>query len=417
MGIKAYIAAGLKAAEPRVTATSEIGWQGIGYADSLLPGTKVDWAAKAGDLWRNTAVMACLTWICDRIGEAALQAKMPNAEGELQPIPEHPLPILLRRPDAAWKMSELQLWRLTTISYLVNGNAYWVKLQNGARGTVGYRYVYHRRMRPVRERGSNELVDYYEYTVGAGKVMRYLPEQVVHFRNGRNPENEAEGFAPLRVAGREVYTDNQWATYEAAIAKNFGAVGVMLVPTDPSVEITKETSRDLKDIYRENFTGDNSGMPFVPTMPVKPERAGFSPEEMALNIVRRFPEARICALLKVRPTAVGLASGEGQRSYANVAADAEGSVESAILPLLRAYADDLEVQVLPDLGDPARGEVLEWDTTGIRALQADREVEAKRASLLYQSDLWTRAEGRVATGKKAAAEDEVYFSQSQPVGS
>src|SRR5437764_9395761 len=95
----------------------------------LLPSTRINYEAEAGDLTANSAVMACVQWICRTFPESPIRVARATKNGH-EPLPDHPLTQLLRRPNSYYP--GLLLWQATLISWNIDGNAYWLKQRNGA---------------------------------------------------------------------------------------------------------------------------------------------------------------------------------------------------------------------------------------------------------------------------------------------
>lgn len=314
-------------------------WQFPTNWQYYLPGTERDWGADTGDLWANSAVMVCLSVIQRTFPEARLRVVSEGDDGKEKPIPRHALARLVRQPNPFW--SGAHLWKATLLDYSVDGNAYWIKARNGASRAVELWYAPAGTIEPQWPADGSEFISHYIYQPDLAKPTRVRLEvaDVVHFRNGIDPNNPRKGYAPIRTAMREIATDNEANTYTAAILKNMGVVGVLLVPA-PDVTVTPETSAQLKALWRQQFTGDRRGEPMVPTFPVKPEKVGMTPEEMVLDRIRQLPEARIAALLGVPAMLAGLSVGENQRTYC-LPADARVWTACGAKPIAQVQPGDV----------------------------------------------------------------------------
>ena len=383
----------------------------LGLTGGLLPGAKKDWAREVGHVWRNSVVSICLGWIADVTSEArpvVTRAKAGNPK-EREPIDGHPLPALLERPNRAY--SGAVLAAATVLSYKTDGNAYWLK----ARGAGGYGqpyelwYVPHWQVFPQWPPGpTTTFIDHYKYVVD-GKVYELPPEDVIHFRDGIDPLFPRLGLGRLKALLRSVCALNEAETYTASILANMGIPATAFVPIGDGVhsyDLDEPTYEAMVQRWQLATTGENRGRPFATNLPMKPERIGLSPEELALDRIHQIPLQYVCAALKISPHVVGLEMGPsgfdsgGQRLEARRAA-----YEDCVIPMLTAWArDGLDGQLLPDLGNPET-ERCGWDWSGSPALAENETEKSDRAIKLFGGGLVTRDEARAMVGLPPAGDD------------
>jgi hypothetical protein len=95
------------------TGTSQDIW---GYS---MPGSRRNYARDAGDLWDNSAVGCCLTFITNTFPEAPLVIERKTRDRKWKPVDSHQLLRLMRRPNPF--MSGTTLWNSTLISGSATG--------------------------------------------------------------------------------------------------------------------------------------------------------------------------------------------------------------------------------------------------------------------------------------------------------
>src|SRR4029079_10516543 len=139
----------------------------------------------------------------------ALWRKMDT--GEEERILEHPLLRLLEKPNDFY--TGINLWAATVIDYQVNGNAYWLKLRNKT-GAVGALWWTPSWLIEPKDNDNNSsvFIDHYEYRPGA-QVGKIDPNDIVHFRFGLDSNDPRVGISPLQSVLREVFTDDEAATF------------------------------------------------------------------------------------------------------------------------------------------------------------------------------------------------------------
>ena len=377
----------------------------------FLPGAKFDYVQEAGDLWLNSAVMACCKWAGKTFPEAPPRVvSTPNPEGKRKEQMGHRLTQLLRKPNAYY--SGNLLLSAVLLSLMVDGNAYILKDRNVHTGkVVALWYVPHWMMAPAWPVDGSEYLACYEYRVN-GKTYNIPTADVVHFRDGLDPNNYRKGLSPLVACLREIVTDNDAATYSAAIVRNMGIPGVVIVPFkgDTDIEIDDPTREDIAAKWKTRTTGERRGEALVLSVPMDLKSIGFSPKDIAIDKLRQLPEERICAVLNIPPIVVGLGAGLARSTFANFKEAREAAYESFIVPMQRLISEEINTQLLPDLGDPDREE-MEFDTSKVRAFQEDENERHARYCNDYQAGVCKRSEARSALGYEVDETlDDVYIT-------
>src|SRR5688500_13233520 len=98
------------------------------WSSILLPATEFDYRAKVGDGTGSSIIMACALWLARVFPEAVLRVEEMDEEGQTRTITHHPLEALIERPNPYY--SGIVLWLATLIDFLIDGNAYWIKVRN-----------------------------------------------------------------------------------------------------------------------------------------------------------------------------------------------------------------------------------------------------------------------------------------------
>lgn len=365
--------------------------------------SRFDYAGAVGDGTQNSAVAACLGWISRTFPEAPVMVER-RAGTEWEMIPDHPLVALLEQPNPYY--SGAVLWAATLVSYHANGNAYWIKDRTAAQGVAGLWYAPHDLLEPVSE-SDTAFIEYYRYRV-SGQEFRLDPADVIHFRNGIDPDNPRLGCSPLKTALREVFADDEAALFFGALMRNMGVPGIVISPASDQGMISPDEAEIVKAEMEQRTGGDNRGRPLVIGGSVKVERLAFTPEEMDLRELRRLPEERISAVLGIPAIVAGLGAGLDRSTFANYAEAREAAWEDNIIPTQRVIAADLTTQLLRDFDDSPALRV-RFDNSEIRVLQPDENARTTRVIQQLQSGAITIAEARRDLGKDAGPEHEFYM--------
>jgi len=387
-------------------------WPGTTYA-----GSTVEYEQLVGTPWHNSAASICLGWIADNLPQARLRVVTNPSVDDDDPkeVKNHALPALIRRPNPFY--SGKALFAATAISYCTAGDAYWIKARgadgSGAPGKgapIQLWYVPHWQILPQFPQDGSQFIASYLYRPQNGKQYTLKRSDLVHFRFGIDPENPRLGWSRLKAVLREMLTDNEIAAYTAALLRNMGMPGAVASPAFPDGFLPPDARAELEATYQAKFTKENRGKLLVSSHPLKIEAPGFSPEQLVIDRMGDRPEARICAALRIPPLVVNLSVGEATRTYANYGEARSAAWEECIIPMHADFAETLDTDLLPDLGN-MRAEDVEWDYKKVRALAEDETARSTRATTQFAAGGITRAEYRAAIGQKPAPgdEDEVYF--------
>lgn len=395
---------GLKAAAISFAGSGGGGLAGS-WGSSLYPGSRFNYQQAAGSGYDSSAVMACILWIARAFPEAPLRISTRAADGSEEPQHDHPLPELLKQPNPFY--SGALLWMATVAEYTIDGNAYWRKLRNANGGIAQLWYVPGRFITPRWPADGSEFISHYEYNPN-GRPETIDLADIVHFRFGVDPNNPRKGLSPLASALRELYSDNQAATFSGALLRNLGVPGVILSPEAPEAIMTKGDSETIKQEFKSKFTGDNAGDVMVIGASTKVSVLAWSPQQMDLRSLRRLPEERISAVLGVPAVVAGLGAGLDRSTYSNMKEAREAAYEHNIIPTQRLFAADIRAQLLPDYGDPA-ALLVDFDNTKVRALQDDQNALAVRAKTLVEGGIQSVGEGRRMMGLNADESHDFYL--------
>lgn len=340
----------------------------------LLPGTRLDFKQKAGDVWKNSVVSICLFWWGLSFPEAKFCVKTVKQDGTEEPNHTHALSLLVRKPNPF--SGPRKLWFATLISYLGDGNAYWIKVRGAMGQVVQLWYVPHYEMEPRWPGDGQDLpgqpgsgfISHYERMVD-GQWHRIEKSEVVHFAFGQDPDNTRKGLSPLRAQLRHIFSDNEIATYYAGLLENAGICTILISAAGESAEIDDDEAEKLGKLIKGRTTGDERGKPIVTPVPIKVDRLAFNPEEMLVKETSAHQTSRTCAALMIDPMVVGLPS-ETNTHYDNREQAERGAWCNGILPVMEMLSEDADRQLGPEFQLKAN-EACGFDTKHIRALQVD----------------------------------------------
>ncbi|MBN9333872.1 phage portal protein [Devosia sp.] len=373
----------------------------------LLRRTRIDYRKEVGDLIDSSVVTAPVHWVQRSFPEAVLTVRRQKPDGSYDYMPNHPALALIQRPNPHY--GDLALWAGTVFSYLTAGNAYWIKLRKGTHLPGQLWYVPHWTMTPKDSDDGSAFISHYEYRPGAGMgVIRYAPEDIVHFRHGIDPRNPRLGLSPLDGVIREIFMDLESSNFVASLLKNSGVPGMVVSPKTGGT-VPAEDVAATKAWLRQAFTGDRRGEPLVMGAPTDVVPYGFNPQQMNMSDARDIAEERVCAALGIPAAIVGFGAGlQSTKVGATMEELRKLAWQNGVMPVARVFADELDRSLIPDFGERHAGRS-HWDTSEVQALQDDRAKAATTWNTMINGGWAEVAEGREGMGLEVDDSHRVFL--------
>tara|TARA_Y100000592_G_scaffold101106_1_gene185510 strand:- start:6314 stop:8026 length:1713 start_codon:yes stop_codon:yes gene_type:complete len=351
----------------------------------------------------NSAVTACLQVLGVSFSEASLIVKSVNDDGEEVIIPNHPLEMLMARPNPFMSGDVVQQYIMNSMH--VFGDSYLLKQRNNAGQVVALYPLIPDRVAP---KGTAEtLITKYEYTL-ENDTVDIDPEEIIHMRLGLDPTDHKKGYSPLMTVLREIFGDESAGQLATALLSNMGVPSVMISPRD-DFGLTAEEGEQIAKTYQQKVGGAKRGQPLVMSGTMSVEKMSFSPTELDIGTLRRIPEERVSAVLGVPAILAGLGAGLERATYANAKVLREYFTENKLIPMWRMVGAELTQQLLvPDYQSNAITKA-EYDFSSVRALQDDEELLYKRLNIGVKGGWISVAEARNAVGLPTNEEQDVYY--------
>jgi HK97 family phage portal protein len=373
-------------------------------------------ASEALTSWRkgdgNSAVYACLQVIATAIAEPELKVYRLQ-KGERVEQDGTPLGDLLSAPNPHMTLDMLLAYLSNCLK--VEGNGYWRKLRAGNPETgnvVELWPISPCRIEPRTQSGSGDFISFYRYYVRPGVYEDIAPENVVHFRDGLDDRDHRVGCSALKKLAREVSSDDQATRYADRLLANFAAPGLSIEFDKDAESIDQDKAAEIKARIQAAYSGDNVGAVSVLSPGAKLSAHGFSPEQMDMKTLHRFPEERISAVLRVPAIVAGLGAGLDHATYANYEQAREAFTEDTLIPLWRSVAATITLQLLPDFTRD-RTMLVDFDTDEVRALAADENAKAIRLQGLVAAGILTVDEARAELGHEPRQDAPVLPAPAQ----
>ena len=398
-----------------VTAQSDYGWNNVmgGSGSMRFPGSDLDWNAEAGTPWYNACVSICLQYIWDKISEPHVKVVYEDDEGLLQPVLKHPASQLLKNPNPEYRGDTLL--DALALSYSIDGNAYAVKVRNKTKTGPPKElwWVPHWRMEsvPPENGGPTEVYKLTTPTANGGvNVKLYSRADVIHIKNGIDPNNPRKGFSKVKAQLRSIVSANEIDAYTAVILRNMGVFGAVVSPASTGDAFEDGQAPELKRLLNNNNRGDNRASITVSDIPIKIDHTSRSPQDLGIKDMGDHPRAAICAAFGIDPSVVlyGQSGGGKGEKYGSARKESrESSYEQAILPLLSRFAEAWTYELLPDFGVDPDVFWIEYDYSRVRDLQPDLDAMHLRLQGDFTANGITLDEFRQGLGYKECADPEL----------
>ena len=361
-----------------------------------------------GDGSNNSAVVACLNVLATSFAEPKVKVCFETEDGDVEVIKKHPVTQLLDRPNPFTSGNLLAHYIVTALS--AHGDAFLYKNRNADGSVVELVPLMPDMVEPKGD--ENQLIQNFKYSPYGGlggNSITLNTEDVVHIRNGIDPNNHRRGFAPLKSVLREILGDEAAGQYAAALLHNMAVPGVILSPKDDAMGgPSKEEAEAISAMYKQKFGGKNRGAPMILSGAMNVEVVSFSPDQMNLSELRKIPEERVSAVLGVPAILAGLGAGLDAATYNNTRELREFFTEQKLVPLWKAVASELTHQLLK-VDYPADDYFVQYNLEDVRALSQDKDDVYKRMNTAVQGGWITIAEARKQAGLNTDETHDLYL--------
>lgn len=376
----------------------------------LLPSADHDYQSDAGVLWQNSVAKSCMDWKGDTFPEAPFVITKPNADGKRSQVFNHPAIEILNTPNKWY--SDDDMWRAVNLSLDVSGNGYLYKLKGNYGEVTGFLYIPHWQIFPRWPQDGSKFISHYDY-VPNGIAIPLRVENVIHFRLGLDPFCTQLGLSRFGAVLREICTENEAATFSAAMLRNSGVTSVIIQPEKDAQPIPDADRKKMLVLWQEKFSRDRAGEPFISSHRLDIKNPGWSPEQMVLDKIRGVPVSRICAAYGIDPLVLGLPS-ETNSTYGNRREATDGAWESCLIPAHRLITKKLNHSLKGEILGMSDDERFEHDYSDVRALQEDVTKKWERVANAYKTGVIKRKDALRTLGiPYDETADDIYFTDIQ----
>lgn len=364
-------------------------------------------------------VMAPVMWAMRTFTEASAMVERKN--GKLwNEVPDHELAALIDTPNDFYDGDAL--WKGTVLSYMLEGNAYWLKVRNTYGDVIQLWYIPHWQIQPIWPLDGRNFIDYYQYVPngaagsGYGSPIPLPVRDVVHLRFGLDPMNPRLGVSPLRAMLQEVFTDTEAAQFSEVVLKNMGIPGLMISPKDSNVRVTPTQVAELKKEVEDAFTSENRGKTFVMGAATEVSQFGFDPNKLMLANIRDIAEERVCAILGIPAAVVGFGAGlQSTKVGATMRELVRLAWVQCMNPMQNSFGRQLTHQILPDFQSQTARFRVRFDASDVSVFQEEQNLTADRVRQSVLAGLLRVDRGQGMLGLEVDETQKVYLRPTNTI--
>ena len=364
----------------------------------------------------NPIVYKCVNEISN--GVASVPFKLMRGD---QPIEDHPLLDLLKRPNPTHSGNE---YFQKVVSYLLlSGNTY--QLRVGADSQPPNELF---TLRPDRIKIKTDKHRFmpiaYEYCIDGQVKAVYPIDQITGQSEVKqtklfNPVDDYMGQSPIMPSASDIDQHNLSAKHNTHLLVNGArpSGAVVYKPRDEvgSMTMLTDSQREqLRNDLQQRFTGTNgAGKTMILEGDFDYKEMGLSPKDMDFATMRNMSAQDIALVFGVPAQLIGIGNSQ---TYNNMAEARLALYEETIIPLLRHLESDLNEWLVPLYGDDL---TLSYNIDGIPAITERRRMVTDNILRAVNEGVLTRNEARERLGlEPISGGDEVYIPANLfPLGS
>ena len=239
------------------------------------------------------------------------------------------------------------------------------------------------------------------YTIENGTMKKpFTPEDVLHIKETNlETENGEQLYGMSRLTPGKYPVDINQSAQEASAHRfqNRGADSIITAKGRDNARISKQNLSDFKRQVRNQMSGTkNEGGLVATMMDIELHKLGVSAVDLGIFEGQRMTLHQICNLYHVPPILMDPTTGN---TYNNIREAHKAYYKDAVLPEIQIFVTAFNRFI----GDAFKGEYIDFDTSGIEALQTDYESMMK----WLKDAPFTENEKREMLGREPIADPEM----------
>ena len=219
----------------------------------------------------------------DRLSGLSYLNKTLRSFVDIEEVVSHPVLTLLDKANPSQHINGFKLQELLYLYMDITGTAYWL-IENNIFGIpVALWILPSQNVFPIKEEGSNNIVDFYEYRDGTDNPpIRYKPEEIIPFTLADLKNPYVEGFSFVEAAYEANKANNHLLTLEASLLENDARPDFVMIP-DADSAIGPDEAERWEDEWKARFGKGRGG-----GMHVLSEKVTLEPVQVPLRDLARM---------------------------------------------------------------------------------------------------------------------------------
>lgn len=307
------------------------------------------------------SVYACIHARANAVSTATIRV-FNDSGGDLEELPDHPVRLLMRRPNPMTSEAEFLVMTQTMVD--ATGFCAIEKERNAAGQVIGLWHLRSDWLRPILR---DQAAPDWQYEV-PGRAPVVIPSsEVIVVLSGASLDMSPTGQSPIAVALREIGIEDSAVEYLKLFFDGGGVPRHALVY--PEVLRDQAEADAIRERWQQTYGGFQrwtSVALLSGGLDVK--QIGTNIDEMAYPELRQLTEARICSAFGVPPILIHSATGLAHATYSNYAESRRAFFEDTVQPLWSRIDGALERGLLAEF-DLSPTVTLQFDRSGVIALQ------------------------------------------------
>lgn len=349
---------------------------------------------------RNEIIYACVNVTANTAASIALQV---HARKDDILLPDHPLQLLLNRPNRMMSQYDFLWW---TLAYqMLAGVAYWQKIRNQAGEVIEIWPLRPDYVRPHLDENGGGLLGY-RIKINGIELEELPLEDVLVFRLP-DPLNFFGQQSPVEIISRTADVDNSLTDlYKMLMQQGAMPMGVL----SSKLKLRDGDVEDIRRRWSERYGGYSNWMsPAVLDSDASYQRIGLTMQEMQAESLDGRNETRICMVYGIPPILIGGTFGLSRSTFSNYAEARRQWWEDSLSGKYKKLLDNLQTQLADLYADTP---ILKWDFSAVAALQEERDGRWTRASAAFTAGIIMRNEARKEMGLPDVGAEGNVFIQS-----
>lgn len=318
----------------------------------------------------STWVYRCVKLRADSVASVPLKAKSKQGNEYVDLPDNHPLQMLLNRPNEATTQSDYLKLYVTHMDTV--GNAVTLKNRSSSNGRILELYpLLPQYVTP--KAGRDTLIASYKYEQPQAAQAIYEGADIIH-GSYVNPNNLYWGQSPLMAAGKSVDIDNEGKEFQKVSFENRGVTdGAFSFDGDMS----SEDIQAAQGVIKQHYQGAKNARAPLLLNKMNYISLGSSPAEMDFMNTREFTMKEIAAAYGVPSEMI---SGMGDANRASSDTVRKTFWVDTINPLLSEIENTLNLQLASEYGSDI---VIQFDRSTVPALQESLNEKLDAAKKLF----------------------------------